>query len=322
MAIETVAVGSHVLEVQGYSKIKDAFRADDSTFSGKFKVGGHTWEILCDPWGSDAADWVVVNLGIRVMRVQPVMARFSFALLGRDAETSEYMEAMITGQYTFTSTGDYWSGEIIEREQFESPLYLKDDRFRIRCDVAIVRGREFLRKAATVRIPAAPSPELGRHLGGLLTNSQVGGDVTFKVGGELITAHKCILAASSPVFKVEFFGPNPGNDKNTSTAAAAAHIQIEDMKPEVFKAMLHFIYTDSLLPEIGHYSTKGATLQGLIVAADRYKVDRLRLICGDKLCNYVDAGTAATLLLLAKKHGCRRLKETCMRYLRDLLADV
>jgi hypothetical protein len=113
----------------------------------------------------------------------------------------------------------------------------------------------------------------------------VGGDVTFKVGGELITAHKCILAASSPVFKVEFFGPNPGNDKNTSTAAAAAHIQIEDMKPEVFKAMLHFIYTDSLLPEIGHYSTT----DGLMVAIS---------------CLFNDLGEAKVLFYLFRKLHC------------------
>jgi speckle-type POZ protein len=39
----------------------------------------------------------------------------------------------------------------------------------------------------------------------------------------------------------------------------------------------------------------------LLVAADRYGLERLKLICEDKLCNYISAGTAATSLALAEQ---------------------
>ena len=83
-------------------------------------------------------------------------------------------------------------------------------------------------------------------------------------------------------------------------------MQIDDMEPRVFKALLHFIYTDALL-EV-HEEDKIVMAQGLLVAADRYAMERLKLICADMLCNYInDARTAITTLDLADKHGCRRL---------------
>ena len=56
--------------------------------------------------------------------------------------------------------------------------------------------------------------------------------------------------------------------------------------------------------------------QHVLVAADRYALERLKLICEDKLCGFISTGTAATTLALAEQHGCRGLKEACFRFLR------
>jgi len=70
--------------------------------------------------------------------------------------------------------------------------------------------------------------------------------------------------------------------------------------------LLHFIYTDAL-PEV-HEDDKVVIAQGLLVAADRYAMERLKLICANMLCSYIsDARMAITTLDLADKHGCRRL---------------
>ncbi|RLN27467.1 BTB/POZ and MATH domain-containing protein 2-like [Panicum miliaceum] len=51
-------------------------------------------------------------------------------------------------------------------------------------------------------------------------------------------------------------------------------MRIEDMEPAVFKMLLHFIYTDSPPGSFEGYNT--ATAQDLMVAADRYGMERLK----------------------------------------------
>ena len=66
---------------------------------------------------------------------------------------------------------------------------------------------------------------------------------------------------------------------------SSRHVQIDDMEPRVFKAMLHFIYTDAL-PEMDKGDTV-AMAQHLLVAADRYDLERLKLMCEHKLCECI-----------------------------------
>jgi speckle-type POZ protein len=57
------------------------------------------------------------------------------------------------------------------------------------------------------------------------------------------------------------------------------------------------------------------TYQHLLVAADRYNVECLKLICEGKLCEYIDVGTVATILALADQHHCEGLKKACFDFL-------
>lgn len=77
----------------------------------------------------------------------------------------------------------------------------------------------------TYSIPVSPS-DLGLHFGQLLESGK-DTDVNFDVNGEIFTAHKLVLAARSPVFRAQLFGPM--KDQNTE------HIKVEDMEAPVFK---------------------------------------------------------------------------------------
>jgi speckle-type POZ protein len=136
-----------------------------------------------------------------------------------------------------------------------------------------------------------------------------GADVKFKVGGEMVTAHRCVLAARSRVFKGELFGPM----KEGSTATDDA-ILVEDMEAQVFRAMLAFIYSDSE-PELEKGDDEDAIWQQLLVAADRYDLQRLKLMCEDKLCRFIDVNTTPTILALAERHSCDGLKKACYNFL-------
>jgi speckle-type POZ protein len=81
----------------------------------------------------------------------------------------------------------------------------------------------------------------------------------------------------------------------------------------VFKALLYFAYTDSLSET--KKDEEEVMCQHLLVAADRYDMQRLKLICEEILCEYLDVRTVATILALADQHNCDGLKKACFDFL-------
>ncbi|KAF7098105.1 hypothetical protein CFC21_099872 [Triticum aestivum] len=87
------------------------------------------------------------------------------------------------------------------------------------------------------------------------------------------------------------------------------------MEASAFKAMLHFIYTD-MMPELDQELEAAATMaRHLLVAADRYELDRLKVICEGKLSGGITVDTAATTLALAEQHNCTHLKAKCVEFI-------
>ncbi|CAO2163962.1 unnamed protein product [Urochloa humidicola] len=128
------------------------------------------------------------------------------------------------------------------------------------------------------------------------------------LGRETFAAHKFVLAMRSPVFKAELYGP--------MREASAKHVTIEDMQPAVFRALLHFIYSDSLpdMDDLGG-DANCEMMRHLLVAADRYGVDRLKLVCQSILCENIDVKNVATTLGLAYQHDCNLLQDVCLEYI-------
>ncbi|CAN6288146.1 unnamed protein product [Urochloa humidicola] len=180
----------------------------------------------------------------------------------------------------------------------------------------LVSPNTHVTSAAALPFVVVPASDMQRHFTGLLKSGE-GTDVTFEVSGETIAAHRCVLAARSAVFRAELFGPMK---EGTTTSA----IHIDDMEARVFKLLLSFIYSD-LKPDIeegydydkedGNVNDAEVMWQHLLVAADRYDIQRLRLMCEDKLCGYISSTTVATLLELAEQHQCTGLKEACLDFL-------
>jgi speckle-type POZ protein len=117
-----------------------------------------------------------------------------------------------------------------------------------------------------------------------------------------------IVAARSPIFEAELFGSMAEVDMKC--------IRIEDMKTDVFMAMLRFMYTDQI--SIGGSSDLSKLsfelVQDLFVAADRYALEKLKKICEEILCNSLSIGTVSTTLVLADQHSCPWLKEMCLGF--------
>ncbi|RLN05176.1 BTB/POZ and MATH domain-containing protein 2-like [Panicum miliaceum] len=153
----------------------------------------------------------------------------------------------------------------------------------------------------------APASDMMEQLAEIYATGD-GADVTCSVQRMLFRAHMIVLAMRSPVLKAQLFG---GMMEST-----ARLIEVEDMAPDVFEALLRYIYTDALPgadDEDGQVDEDATEVTShLLVAADRYGVERLRALCEAKLCDLVDAGSLVRMLVFAEERHCDMLKDACV----------
>ncbi|KAM0846625.1 hypothetical protein ACQ4PT_055549 [Festuca glaucescens] len=303
-----------LLRIEGFSATG---RMDGGQFmASRWNVGGQDWGIRIYPAdkGLSSIDgmWVVLQL---VGSPKGVTCRASLAchVIDPTAELKPSREKSVTDNFFYNQESRYLM--LMTRDELASSGYLKDDTLTLQCTITVlqvlpvptIRAEEI-----PITIPAEeeaivpPPTNLHQHLGELL-QSEAGADVMFLVCGESFAAHKNILAARSPVFKAEFFG---GMKEERSR-----QVEVKDMEAATFRAMLHFIYTDTV-PELDQPLELATTMaQHLLAGADRYGLDRLKLICEIKLANGITTETAATTLALAEQHNFSQLKNKCIDFI-------
>ncbi|KAI4982794.1 hypothetical protein ZWY2020_023286 [Hordeum vulgare] len=132
-------------------------------------------------------------------------------------------------------------------------------------------------------------------------------NVVFEVGSRRSPPRSVL--ASPAVFAAELRGPMKEGD-----VATGGVVRIQDMEAEAFKALIRFAYTGSL-PETSDEEDESVTCQHLIGPADRYNMERLKLICEQKLCRYIDVDSVMIILALAEQHQCQGLKKACFNFL-------
>lgn len=238
--METVN-GSHEFKITGYSLSKGLGNGKYIA-SNTFMVGGYLWAIYFYPDGKSADDngsYVSMFIAL-ASEGTDVRALFELTLLdqsGRERHKvhTHFGRTLESGPYTLKFRGSMWGYKrFYKRTSLETSDYLKNDCLLIRCTVGVVRTHTEGPKL--YRIPLPPS-DMGKQLGQLLETKK-GTDVNFEVDGEIFAAHKLVLAARSPVFMAQLFGPM--KESNTEC------VKVEDIEAPVFKALLHFIYWDDL----------------------------------------------------------------------------
>ncbi|KAI4970125.1 hypothetical protein ZWY2020_001039 [Hordeum vulgare] len=299
-----------LLKIQGFSatKCKQTYCYGQNYIPSRWTVDGYEWEVRIYPgWARNSDNrnlWVALT--ISCCSNNPRGSGVEASLACRLIDPIGKLEP---------SQGGSASGTLYNQEECRDLVflgrrddlagYLKDDTLTIQCAIAV------LKPIPVPRIPAeevpVPSSNLHQHLGEIL-QSKTGSDGTFVLCNESFRAHKSILlAARSPVFMAQFFGE--------MKEKSSRRVEIRDMEPEAFGAMLHFIYTDTV-PELEKQEEASTVMdQHLLAAADRYGVDRLKLICEAKLSCGITVDTAATTLALAKQHNCSQLKVKCVKFI-------
>ncbi|PKU33513.1 speckle-type poz protein [Limosa lapponica baueri] len=85
-------------------------------------------------------------------------------------------------------------------------------------------------------------------------------------------------------------------------------VEINDVEPEVFKEMMCFIYT-------GKAPNLDKMADDLLAAADKYALERLKVMCEDALCSNLSVENAAEILILADLHSADQLKTQAVDFI-------
>ncbi|TVU42635.1 hypothetical protein EJB05_09054, partial [Eragrostis curvula] len=328
--------GGHTFEIVGYS-FKKGMGVGRSIRSATFAVGGYDWAIRFYPDGSTEAskDYATAFLEL-VSKNAEVRARYNIRFVsqpsvqmvpvpmgGPPLHQMQMMRNQMVGTIgrvpvgprlfkssDTTRFGSQNSAHML-RSRLEQGMmfgvgYIRDDRLSIECDVTVIRDSHLSGNDVESEIEVPPY-DIMEHFGKLLIQKE-GADVTFSVAGDTFEAHKIVLAARSPVFKAQFYG---------LLRESGTHcVTVEDMQPAVFRVLLHFIYNDSL-PDMSDLEGNdyGEMMRHLLVAADRYAMERLKVICESIILKNLDVDNVADTLALADQHHCDRLKAACIEFM-------
>jgi speckle-type POZ protein len=298
----TTMLGSSVQFRIDYEQTKQ-LPVGEAVHSDVFSVGGHNWRIECYPRGAfwkHKGEYLSIFLK-HMSRTTRVKAIFEAFLMDKDGEPctkatsrTRVHEFPIDGESNDDDVDWGWS-QFVKGTTLEND-YVREGHITFVCGIMVIHDNPIL----------VPPSDLGIHLGSLLDHMD-GTDVSFTIDDETFRAHRAVLAARSPVFRAELFG--------SMAEARMTSITLHEITPATFKVMLRFMYTDALPgeDELGDSSTE--ILQDLLVAADRYALDRLKLMCAQKLWDKVSADTVATTLACAETHNCQELKSKCINFL-------
>ncbi|KAJ4804443.1 BTB/POZ and MATH domain-containing protein 2 [Rhynchospora pubera] len=299
---------TYCVKIERYSLTK-ALKVRNCIPIGMFDLAGLFWGFQFFPngnWGDkDCISFILVLLTETSITLG---IEYEISLL--DSKGMDSTVSKKCGNSNFSRRGQTDGfHNFMKRIDLESSEFLNDDCLTVKLHLTVIKPF-FIN--ATIKQIIVPSPDLHQHFGGLLESGE-GADVTFEIEGEAFRAHRSVLAARSPGFKAQLFG--------SMMESKMDKITVEGMRADVFKIMLRFIYTDMLPSEL---KVSFEMAQHLLVAADRYGLERLKVICGKMLCDSLAVKTAASTLVLADQHNCTQLKDVCIDFLasRDVLDAV
>ncbi|KAL6646495.1 hypothetical protein ACP70R_018103 [Stipagrostis hirtigluma subsp. patula] len=261
------------LTVEPYSWYK-TMGAGKPITSNAFTVGRHRWNLLFYPGGyypDSAYVAVFLRLESNLLVDERLRVLADFTLVDGGADAHARR-----AYHTFRQDRPRRCGfaEYVRQHDLGGCLGGDDNRLVLECAVRLVQDGEELRS------PAPPPSDLQRDLRRMLADGD-GADVT--------------LVAL-------LYGPMRDGREAVELA--------DDVAPEVFAAVLRYIYGDALPVTTGDDDGEAdaRVLRQLLAAADLYALDGLSRSCQDMLGRCVTPCTAAETYALAERLNLPRLK--------------
>lgn len=256
----------------------------------------------------DTRDYVSLFLLLVSCKVPEVRVRFKFSILTGGPQEVNVKDSMVAERFT---EGDAWgSKRFIRRDLLLDPArgFLPGDKLTLYCELSVFGGAENTHGFSDPVVPfPVPELQLSDDFGRLFENEKFGDIVLAAKGGGHLRAHKAVLAARSPIIAATL--ENGGEER------ALNRLDLTDVEHDVLREMLRFIYTD-----------RAPNMQGiagdLLIAAHRFGLERLKVMCEEALFSELSVETAADLLALADTHNAEQLKEHVVEFVKGHATDV
>ncbi|XP_044731587.1 speckle-type POZ protein B-like [Chrysoperla carnea] len=219
--------------------------------------------------------------------IKIVQAKYKFSIINDKDEVSITSES--SQAYSFEQESERCEEFMTEIFVFEKENgILADDKLRILCEVSVLGGITCL--SNTIQVPEC---RMSDDFGILFETKKFSDAILSVADGREVQVHKYILAARSPVFAAMF--------EHEMKELKDNHVKIIDVDYEILHELLQFIYT-------GKVENLEIMADELLAAADKYDLQRLKLLCEKELCENLSTENAAEILQLADLHGADQLK--------------
>lgn len=266
------------------------------------------WCLRVNPKGLDeeSKDYLSLYLLLVSCNKNEVRAKFKFSILNAKREETKAMESQRA--YRFVQGKDWGFKKFIRRDFLmdEANGLLPDDKLTLFCEVSVVADSVNISGQSSQAQLKVPECCLASDLSALWERNAFS-DVTLCVKGREFQAHKSILAARSPVFNAMF--------EHEMEEKKLNRVEITDVDDEVMKEILRFIYT-------GKAPNLEKMADDLLAAADKYALERLKVMCEEALCSNLVIDNVAEILVLADLHSADQLKGVAIDYINSHATDV
>lgn len=248
------------------------------------------------PNGTDqeeSKDYMGLYLNLESTPKCMAFAKFKFSIINAAGEANNTFEAHRF--YGFLPGKFRGQHNLILRSLLRSKDngLLENDELKILCEVTVRKFYRFYNdvEKGPLRWPTDNLRDL--------INSDSMSDLTIFVAGDKFLAHKAILEASSVVFE-SMFPRNMEEDKDS--------VEIKDVTAAVMREMLAFIYT-------GESKKLNEMAIDLLDAADKYALERLKVMCGEAIARHICMENAVQILILADRHSAKELKKKVLDFI-------
>ncbi|XP_065205327.1 speckle-type POZ protein-like [Planococcus citri] len=275
-------------------------------FSPEFSASSSeeiNWKLKLYPNGFTAAkDTISFFLDICGNVTEKVFAKFEVSALDFQKKKRCTLKAAVK-EFGLDGVHDWGFKPFLKKnnDYFKTKLLI-DNKLTIYCEIIFSKVCDAVTSnqwKQSLIYPNASACDLSDDFGQLLEHRKLA-DVILSVNGQEFPAHKNILTARSPVFAAMFAHNAKENKEN--------RVCIDDMNEKVVGDMLRFIYT-------GKCENLRELATGLLVAADKYDLDRLKMICANELYETLSVENAASILALADMHGVKELRNAAIKFI-------
>ncbi|VDD86892.1 unnamed protein product [Enterobius vermicularis] len=273
--------------------------------SSTFSAGSNDklkWCLRINPKGLDeeSKDYLSLYLLLVQCAKSEVRAKFKFSILNAKREETKAMESQRA--YRFVQGKDWGFKKFIRRDFLldETNGLLPEDRLSIFCEVSVVAETVNVTGQSNLMQFKVPPPRLADEMANLFEKHSFSDCVLVAGRDREFHVHKALLAARSPVFAACF--------EHKMSEAQSDRVVVDDVEPDVMKELLRFMYTDTA-PNLERMADT------LLAAADKYQLDRLKVMCEQALCLSLTNDNACETLILADLHSAEQLKQQAIDYI-------